>query len=433
MWQRSGYNQGERRRRAGVTFRLVLCLQCALITTAAARALEACGADPSDTRWHPRNHRWALSLPAGENEARCSFRTDVDIPDSAARFTVGGDQTGLFEAQIRVSIGTVWTRNSHSEDWVAAGAPVIGTGDYALHVSFEGVPAAGFDHWEYRTSFGGTSRSIDFGMDSTNAVCPVPVARCVRAEVVVELVLRRELEGCSTTGTVRGENVSGDYAFWSDNPTGIFVDEDELPIATEAEAQESVEAVAGLDPQALAGLGLDLDQVQAAVKAAQEATGGGIDEGATKVDATAMGLAESLAVENRTFLTLQSVRNTDDLERIGGKPAGIAGNLSLAELAQGAAHILSKFSMTLELEADFDVADPVELWGMQPKVHRAGLVHRGLKFTYPRDGGPTPNVLLGRCPDGWKAAEAVCGKISWSGVAQLTFAAGPGVFSCIGN
>jgi hypothetical protein len=137
-------------------------------------------------------------------------------------------------------------------------------------------------------------------------------------------------------------------------------------------------------------------------------------------------------------LTLQSVRGEDDVETLGGPSAGVAGDLSAIDLARGVGHILSRFSLTLELDVNLSIEQigggPIDSLIEElayADVRRAGLAFRGLKYTYPRDAGPRPLVFFERCQG--VAPGALCGGVTWEGVVEAKFQAGPGLFSCIDN
>ena len=397
-------------------------------------------------------------LPAGQDEARCAdefWLANTRLSEDQPEFPLGHGGTqklsglglGPFEVEIRVTLPTLATEDLEvSNQWleVTEGEGrnnwLMISGSPSMEVSFGGTPAVGVDRWRHDEGFNGPAHGVDvdFRLEKHGCVSPILPdrwerrgtvdARCIPllAKVKYEVVVRRARGGCRVAGHVLVPSgrtaVSGDYAFWSDNPTGLLLEEAEELVTTEEEAEETLKQVADLDAEKLAStFGLDQGQLEAAIGAAKQATAGAAGDATDQADAVAMGMAEGSG--GSTFLTLQSVQGNDDVE----ESLGMVGSM---------AHILDQFTLTVELGVDFQAMKPEDLetlWGEDLPIRRAGFGYRGLKYTWPRGGGPKPIVRLGTCAEGTPGRGAVCGLVAWEGVVETSFRAGPGLFSCINN
>ena len=399
-----------------------------------------------------------IQLAEGQQEARCSFEFEITAKEPhyvdrarQLRLMSRGTQGGLLEGEVRLTTLKVWKEQRGPAPWLREEVPQSewprlfdDTGSPSpLQVRFNGEPAVGTYAWQYRERFT-DERDVALDLDRAGD-WDLGGSVFVAARFRVELIVRRVRAGCWVTGAVlapqaRGD-VTGDYAFWSDNPTGIIMGDDETPademVATEEEVEETVETIAGMDAEALAELGVDagdaIAQAQAMMAGAQQSADAEAAEAwddavnsAVVQGISAPSIQEEFAeFAGKTFVTLQSTKN--------GAPETL-GSADIGAVSIPTLPTPSFFSLTLVLDADFGAAeDLTEVWGNQT-VLRAGLWSRGLMWRYPDPGAPTPIVLIGACPEGQPAAAgSVCGTVSWEGVVKADFRAGPGAFSCINN
>jgi hypothetical protein len=375
---------------------------------------------------------YRLHLSEGQDEVHCVSQFDNSIDQKAkqfwgaAWFTVDGDGTYEFRIDLETRKTSIQSPPGESaENEEPELRDVIGVDEY-VQVNFRPGVTKGYDPWSVKKIVrhdveNDRSTAIDYSIAATQWD---ENAREVKLNVTfaLRLSIKRVESGCWVEGTVRGKSVYGHNAYWSNSPTGIDDESGSMPVVSTDQANQMLGAVANMDIEALAKLGLDPKQL---ANAKANASSVGVEAGDTKKSSEDL-KGELAEFKGHSFLMLQSVKSDDDVTRVYGPSAGIAGDISLPDLAMGIGHVLSQFSFTAEME------NP-KPGSMAWAIVRAGLVNEGLKYTWPGEGGAGPTVVFKPCESQTVGSEVRCGTVRWPDVANLDFQANHGAFSCINN